>query len=99
MFKKDARIYKNIFFIVVPSRKDENTRICYINRDAESEGRYCHRQRCQPGTTPICKIMTKHPYNLLKKSLQIVNTIAKHNFGIGSRCKTPIYNTQTKHNL
>ena len=22
------------------------------------------RQRCQPGTTPICKIMTKNPYNL-----------------------------------
>ena len=51
-------------------------------------------QRCQPGTTHICKIMTKNPYNLPKKTLQIVNTIAKHNFGIGSRCNTPIYNNK-----
>ena len=47
-------------------------------------------QRCQPGTTPIYKIMTKNPYNLQNKSLQIVNIIAKHNFGIGSRCNTHI---------
>ena len=42
---------------------------------------------------------TKNPYNLKKTFLHIVNTIAKHNFGIGSRCNTPIYNKQTKHNL
>ena len=60
---------------------------------------YTLEQRCQPGTTHICKIMTKNPCNLQKKSLQIVNTIAKHNFGKGSRCNTPIYNKQTNNNL
>ena len=29
------------------------------------------RQRCQPGTTPICKIMTKNPYNLQKNPYQL----------------------------
>ena len=36
-------------------------------------------QRCQPGTTPISKIMTKNPYNLQKNpyklSTPLQNTI------------------------
>ena len=32
-------------------------------------------QRCQPGTTPICKIMTKNPYNLQK-----IPTTCQHHY-------------------
>ena len=32
-------LLKNIVFIVVSTRNDENTRLCYIDSNAEGEGR------------------------------------------------------------
>ena len=32
-------LFKNIVFIVVSTRNDENTRLCYIDSNAEGEGR------------------------------------------------------------
>ena len=57
------------------------------------------RKKSLQSAKKILTICKKNPYNLQKKSLQIVNSIAKHNFGIGSHCNTPLYNKQTKHNL
>ena len=43
--------------------------------------------------------LDKQKVCLIYKSLQIVNTIAKHNFSIWSHCNILIYNKQTKHIL
>ena len=45
--------------------------LCYTRREALARTGNSSIQRCQPGTTHICTIMTKHPYNLQKNPYKL----------------------------
>ena len=70
------RIFIHIYVFTDSKRRKFNT---LMIEEVYLHLNYMKEQRRKPGTTPICKIMTKNPYNLqtnpYKLSTPLQNTI------------------------